>query len=230
MNRFPSLLLAAAGLALGCHTTVWAKTSNGNELALALTEAKNPQALKFVADDAIGRPHYFRYLQILEMEKGEKNGSPFVSIVAQEPSSYMKIRFVIVKPESREKLDADPVTKVGDAIAVTGKIAGIDMKQNLIVLNPVIVRHKDRIAPKPGKEMLYELDPSAIYYSYTGAGKDKVVHLTYKDRDLAADEKEYIAKYGKEAWADHLLQKLAEREKARKAAAPPAEEKEPEED
>jgi hypothetical protein len=126
----------------------------------------------------------------------------------------MDVRFVVTKRNSLKELRMDPETKVGDAIAVTGLVQGIE--KNTILLHPVIVRHKDRLSPKRGKELLCEVDPSATFYSYTG-GK-RPVSLTYKDRDLLQYRDRVLAEHGKQGWTEFLERELAKREKARAAA------------
>lgn len=207
---------------LGCLMVVvaaWraeARTSNGNDFALFFSEAKTERERTELLADARGRAHYFRYLQILKLEEGQKDGRPYVAITAIEPSSYMHVAFRATKSVSLRKLREDPESTIGDAIAVTGKIVSADSEKNLIEIHPVIVRHKDRPQPKTGKELLYEIDPKAIYYSYTG-GK-KAVHLTYKDRDLLKFKGEILETQGKQAWADFLERETARREKARERA------------
>ena len=44
---------------------------SGNELALYLSEAKTPAAQKTVLKEALGKPHFFRYLHIETLEEGE---------------------------------------------------------------------------------------------------------------------------------------------------------------
>lgn len=190
-----------------------ARTSNGNDFALFLSEAKTDRDRAVLLADAEGRPHYFRYLQIMEMEDYSSTGGG-VAITAFEPSSYMDVKFVVTKRVSLGKLKEEPVSKVGDAIAVTGVVKAIE--KNTIMIEPVIVRHKDRLSPKRGKEMLYEVDPSATFYSYTG-GK-RPVSLTYKDRDLLQHKNKIMAKHGKQGWGEFLERELAKREKARAAA------------
>jgi len=185
-------------------------TSNGNDFALYYSEAKTEKGRSELLADAKGRPHYFRYLQIMSMDESE-NSPPRVTITAFEPSSYMDVRFVVTKRVSLKRLKEEPASKVGQAIAVTGVVQGV--VTNTIILRPVIVRHKDRLAPKRGKEMIYEFNPSATFYSYTG-GK-RAVSLTYKDRDLLQFKNEILSKHGKNGWAEFLERELAKREKER---------------
>ena len=121
MNR---LLCALLSLSLVCGAS--AATSNGNDFALAYKEAKTPADKKAALDDAQGRPHFFRYLQIMEMQPATEEGRPSVRITAFEPGSYMDVTFTVTLPVSLSMLNAEPPSKVGDAIAVTGRVAGIE--------------------------------------------------------------------------------------------------------
>jgi hypothetical protein len=198
-------------LTVGLAPAARADTSNGNDFALYCSEAKTLQARQALVDDALGRPHFFRYLEIKELDDQPGKG---IDITAVEPSSLLTVRFLVIKTESRKLLRSDPVTKVGDAIAVTGVVRGLGT--NTIVLNPVIVRHKDRLHPKRGKEMLYEVDPTATYYSYTG-GK-RPVSLTYQDRDLLEFKDKILSTEGKNGWGEFLERELAKRNAARAEA------------
>ena len=217
------IVLIAALILAGGFTTATARTSNGNDFALYYTEARTDQERQALLDEAKGRPHFFRYLQIMGIEKGEKDGRPFLAIVAFEPASYMDVKFYVSKRVSLKKLSEEPVSTIGDAIAVTGVIRSIE--DNTITLSPVVVRHKDRLHPKRGKEMLYEVDPGATFYSYTGGRK--AVSLTYKDRDLLQHKDRILAAKGKQGWADYLAAELAKRDKLRAAAARQYREKQP---
>ena len=206
----------AAALILGTAALpAMAKTSNGNDFALYYIEARTDLERKELLDEARGRPHFFRYLQIMEIEKGAKDGRSFIAIRAFEPASYMDVKFYVSKRVSLSKLSEAPVSTLGDAIAVTGVIKSV--ADNTITLSPVIVRHKDRLSPKRGKELLCEVDPGATFYSYTG-GK-KAVSLTFKDRDLLQHRDRVLAKGGKQGWADFLTVELAKRQKVRAAEA-----------
>lgn len=192
--------------------SVLGKTANGNELALYLTEAKTDAERKALLTEALGRPHFFRYLRVLTLQEGETNGYPYVFLSMNEPSSRMTVQCTVRKTFSLAKLKEEPVTKVGDAVALTGVVASVDVAKKLITLNPVIVRYKDLLAPKPGKELLAERDSSAVIYSFTG-GKNPV-NVTKRDEDLLKYEKEILGTQGKEAWSQFLLKEIAKRDKA----------------
>jgi len=202
----PALLWLAAGAG-----NLAAKTSNGNDFALYFSEAKNADERKLLLADALDRPHIFRYLQIMEMEETDAG----MRITAFEPASLMDVKFTVDKPVSLALLRKDPVSKVGRAIAVTGKLVSADDKEKLIVLEGTIVRHKDRLSPAVGKELLYEVDPRAVFYSYTGGSRP--VSLTYEDRDLLKRKAEIIAKGGPDGWVKFLEDELARRKQQRGA-------------
>lgn len=204
--------LIFAALLLRLVAVASAATSNGNEFALAIVEAKTPAARKAVVDDAQGRPHFFRYLQIMELEAGKEGG---VRITAFEPSSYLDVKFTVTLPVSLSMLQSDPVSKVGDAIAVTGRVIGIEPGKNAILLESPIVRHKDRLSPKVGKELLGEVNPGATFYSYTEGPRP--VKLEFRDRDLLANRDKVLAEGGPKGWMEYLEKEIAKRKQQRAA-------------
>ncbi len=184
---------------------------NGNEYALSLVEAQNVADIKSILDEGVGRKHFFRYLEVLDIKKGQNNGAPVIGLKTREPSSDMIVKFLVQKSNSLAILQEEPATQVGDALAVLGVIERVEPQKKSIVLNPVIVRYKDRTTPKAGKEMLSELDSSAIVYSFTGGRKP--VNVSRRDQDLVVNEKEMIKKLGKDGWAEYLLREIARRDK-----------------
>ena len=149
---------------------------NGNDLALNYVSAKTPAAKKQLIDPVLGKLHYFRYLKITEMTEGMTNGFRNVFIRATEPSSSMIVEFNVLKNVSLKILDDEPKTKIGDAIGVQGRLESMGkLTTNTIVLNPVIVKHKDKFGPVRGKEFLYELDPNARMGTDTTGGTPKVI-------------------------------------------------------
>jgi hypothetical protein len=176
MKRIFHTVLASCTAAL-VSTIAWAlPIDSGNTLALDYSSAKTPDQRKKIAEPVIGKLHYFRYLKILEMNDGMTNGNRVVFIKAVEPSSDMLIEFTVTKPVSLKTLDDDPKTKLGDAVGVQGRLESIGkVSTNTIVLNPVIVKHKDKLAPVRGKELLYEIDPNARYGTDTSGSKPVVI-------------------------------------------------------
>ena len=189
-----------------------AAVPSGNEYALSLVEAKTPAERKKLVTQGVGKNHFFRYLQVLEITKQDNKGAPVILLKTREPSSNMQVTFLVQKSISLSVLQKDPATKVGDAVAVIGVVESADPVKREMVLNPVIVRYKDLLSPKVGKEMLEERDASAIVYSFTG-GK-KAVNVSKRDQDLVSNEKEMIEKLGKDGWAEYLIAEIAKRDKA----------------
>jgi hypothetical protein len=208
------LLLVLVFLAV-CLAPVSARTSNGNDFALYFSETKDAAGRKELLDDARGRPHFFRYLQIMEMETAEADGNTVVTITAYEPASRMDVQFTVTKPVSLALLRREPVSKRGKALAVTGKVMDANWKRNVVVLGDTIVRHKDRLSPKIGKEMLYEVDPGAVFYNYTGGSRP--VTLTYKDRDLIRHKERILAEKGPDGWVEFLEKEVARRTRERES-------------
>jgi len=189
------------------------RTSNGNELALALVEATDPITKKEVYEDAQGRPHFFRYLQIMELEETEEG----IRITAFEPSSYLDVKFTVSMPVSLGIMRQEPKSKVGDALAVMGRFVALEDKTNAMLLDSPIVRYKDRLSPAIGKELLGDVLPGAVFYSYTNG--PRAVHLEAQDRDLLTHRDSVLEKGGPVAWTEFLEQEVAKRKAARAAAA-----------
>jgi hypothetical protein len=211
MARFLPLLTAL--LLAGATSSASAATSNGNEFALALIEAKSGAARTALAAGAAGRPHFFRYLQIIELQQITEEGRELWRIAAFEPSSYMDVLFTVSMPVSLSVLKTEPITKVGDAIAVTGKVVGVDPTKNAILLGEPIVRHKDRLSPKIGTELLGEVNPGATFYSYTEGPRP--IKVEARDRDLLQHRDRVLGVGGPKAWVEFLETEIARRKQQR---------------
>jgi hypothetical protein len=211
INRAAVIVL---GIVWGVHISS-AAVKSGNEYALSLAEAKTPADQKALVTEGHRKQFFFRYLTVLDIQKGTNSVYPTLSLKTREPSSGFTVSFLVQKSLSLAVLLKEPATKVGDAVAVSGAVQSADPVKRTITLNPVIVRYKDLTAPKVGKEMLSERDDSAIIYSFTG-GK-QAVNVSKRDADLVANEKEMIQKLGKDGWAQYLITEIAKRDKAAKA-------------
>ena len=209
------LTLAASVLAIGLTISAQARTSNGNDFALSYHEATTPDKKSAILKEAEGRPHFFRYLKIVEMTEGDEGGKHFVDLKSIEPASSMNVQFRVTAYESLAKLKDSPETKVGDAIAVTGKVNSVDTEKNTIVLDSSIVRHKDVLSRKPGKELLSEVDPTALVYSYTEGPRP--IMLQAQDKDLLESRDKILEQGGPKAWFEFLEAEIAKR-KAQRAA------------
>jgi len=146
---------------------------SGNTLALDFVSADQAGRGK-ITKNATGKIYFFRYLRIVDFEEGRTNGCPCVRISAVEPSSDMRVNFMVTKRVSLKKLKEQGI-KLETGIAVNGRIQSMGKKPNAIVLHPAIVRHKDRLTPKIGKELLYEVDPEARMGTDTSSGKERVI-------------------------------------------------------
>lgn len=196
-----------------------AATLNGNDFALALSEARTPAEKASILDDARGRPHFFRFLTISEMSETVVNSRPGVRIVASEPASLLNVEFTVSASSSMKVLKDSPETKVGDAVAITGKVESSDDGRNAIVLSDSIVRNKDRSAPKPGKELLAEVNSTAVVYSFTEGPRPLQVEA--RDRDLLERKDQIMANGGGKAWFEFLEAELAKRAAARAKGGQP---------
>lgn len=197
--------------------SVEAATSNGNDFALYFVEARTTEEKQTLFEEAEGRPHFFRYLQIMELEEVEENGTKGIRITAFEPASYMDVKFTVTKSVSLSLLREDPVSKKGDAIAVTGKLVAAKAEENEILLEGTIVRHKDRLSPKMGKELLGEVNPGAVFYSYTAGSRP--VNLSYRDRDLLKHRDKIVEERGPDGWVAFLEKEVAKRKQARASSS-----------
>ena len=213
MKNLLFIFITAGSMALAVSAN--AATSNGNDFALYLSEARSASEKASLFDDAEGRPHFFRYLKITEIED---NGSGPIHIVAVEPASLLKIDFTVESSNSLKLLRDEPVSQVGDAVAVTGKVESIGADGNTIVLRSTIVRHKDRTEHKGGKELLAEVDPDAVVYSFTEGPRP--ISVRARDREIL-EQKDRIKKEAgdrfNEVWFEFLEKELATRAQLRKS-------------
>ncbi len=217
LSSFGRFFLGVSGFVLFSAMSTSALTLNGNDFALYYSEAKTEAERTELFSEAEGNPHFFRYLQIMEMNEVTQDGRSAVAIVAFEPASLMDVHFFVTRSKSRSLLKTDPVSKPGTALAVTGKVLSVDRQNNMMRIGSVILRHKDRLSPAVGKELLCEVDPRATFYSYTAGPRP--VSLTYKDRDLLKYKKGILGNGSPKDWVEFLEKRLAQRNKERAAAA-----------
>ncbi len=212
-----AIIITAALINFGINAgyAIASSTFNGNDFALSYSESKNDNERRSLLEEVGRRPHLFRYLQIVEMNEIEKSGRKQVVITALEPASGLDVSFIVNQRVSLSKLQEVPVSEPGSALAVSGVIKGVDNQNGTIVLDPVIVRHKDRLAPKVGKELYVELDSSGIFYSVMSDTDS--IQLHFRDRDLLRHRSRVMLQDGEQAWIDFLRTEVNRREEARKA-------------
>ena len=153
-NMFAVCAVFVIGFALG---GIAEPVRNGNELALAwsTTHAAGKQA---VQKQATGIFHTFRYLRVTAVKK-DQPAAGAVTVMTLEPSSDMKVALVITKALS---LELAATLTTNDSVSAYGRIKTIGGEDpNLMVVDPALLKHKDRAAPKLTKELLNEVDPTA---------------------------------------------------------------------
>lgn len=130
---------------------------NGNEMALAYMQA-TPQARAAQRKEITGIIHTFRFLRIVERQ-AEGDPPRTISFRTIEPSSDMEVAF---SARQRVSLKIAANLHSNDCVAVKGRVKSIgEERPNRIVLEPAIILHADRDAPKAGAENLSEVDPTA---------------------------------------------------------------------
>lgn len=147
------------GLALGAGGALADAVRNGNEVALAFATnaATGKQAIQ---KQATGVIHTFRFLKVTAIERDQPEAGQ-ITLATVEPSSDLKVTVVLAQPVSVEKVAALQL-KEGDAVAVQGRIKSLGVEApDTMRVEPAVLRHKDRAAPKLTKELLNEVDSSA---------------------------------------------------------------------
>jgi hypothetical protein len=125
-----------------------------------------------IQSDAAGKLYFFRYLRIVDLARDNAAAPSEIRMRTREPGSGMGVDFTVRKDVSLER--ALTLT-TNDAVAVTGRIQSIDGTRKSMVLDPVIVRYKDRLAPTAGKENLFEVVPTARRGTDTSSGREVVL-------------------------------------------------------
>ena len=171
MSKALRIMLAVAYIPLLTSAALAGPVRSGNDLALDFSTADEAQQRE-IRRDVKGKLFFFRYLQIMDLEKCKINNMQCIKMKTAEPSSGMSVNFVVRKKVSLKKAGS---LKKGEAIAVTGRILNIGKKPDAIILEPAIVRYKDRLSPAIGKELLYEVDPSARRGTDTSSGSEKII-------------------------------------------------------
>ncbi|MCX6992881.1 MAG: hypothetical protein NT011_07030 [Kiritimatiellaeota bacterium] len=128
---------------------------NGNELALAWS-TNNAAGKQVVQKQALGIFHTFRYLRVTAV-KQDQPVTGAVTVMTIESSSDMKVALVITKQLS---LELAATLTTNDSVAAYGRIKSMTAP-DLVVVDPALLKHKDRAAPKLTKELLHEVDPTA---------------------------------------------------------------------
>lgn len=159
MNRVVcvSALVALAGTMALIPDCEALPVNSGNELASRFQRAKTEAKRNELQKESVDHLFFFRYLKVVKKDPVE--GTRYFSFETVEPSSDAVVTFVVKKKESLKLVEN---IQPGEGMAVTGCVRTIGSSDPVkITLDPVVVRYKDHLAPKPGRELLGEVDPSA---------------------------------------------------------------------
>lgn len=147
-------LLAFCGYCLPGYA---APVRNGNEMALSYT-TNNMTGKIALSKSVAGVFHTFRYLKVTEIKLDvPRQGA--ATLMAVEPSSALTVKMIVTAPLS---LEIARNLQAGECIASKGLVKSLGTEEkNLLVLEPAVINHKDREAPKMTKELLREVDTNA---------------------------------------------------------------------
>lgn len=130
---------------------------NGNEMALSYTTNSITGKIAF-SKSVTGVFHTFRYLKVTEVKLDTPRAGA-ATLMVVEPSSSLTIKMIVTAPLS---LELARNLQPGESIAGKGRVKSLGTEEkNLMVLDPAVINHKDREAPKLSKELLREIDPTA---------------------------------------------------------------------
>lgn len=149
-----------AGLA-GMFGSVRAEpVQNGNELALEWVSA-TPQARPALIQEHLRFLHTFRYLRVNKIEP-ITDAQKGLCLETQEPSSDLTV-ILKVRPFQKVAYKIAQSLQTNDCVRGNGRIVKLQMTpEPLMVVDPTALYSKDRSAPKGEKEMLCEVDPTAV--------------------------------------------------------------------
>ena len=134
---------------------------NLNTFCLDYATAKSDRRRAALRDSAAEKNvlYQFRYLTVSQIQKDQPVSGAY-TLVTSEPGSDMRVVLVVKKKRSRA-LAAE--LKKGEAVTGKGRVKRIGTPSpNTILLDPAILKHRDRNAPKREGEFLSETDPNAV--------------------------------------------------------------------
>ena len=150
------LAMAVVTLTLAAGASRGEAVRNGNELALTYTRADAPGKAA-IRKESEGKLHTFRFLKVFRIDPDPAGG--FSVYFTREPSSDLVVEIHPQGPVSRQVVAA---VATNDCLAVNGRLAKIGESPESFVVQPAVIRSKDRPAPKGEKELLHEIDPNAV--------------------------------------------------------------------
>ncbi len=130
---------------------------NGNEFALNYSRA-DKDGRKALRRDYENKLLTFRFLKVVRIETNAIAGAlPVYTTV--EPSSDAT---VILYPQGPVSRQVAATVASNDCVVANGRLAPLGDDATTFVINPAVLRSKDRDAPKGEKELLPEIDPTAV--------------------------------------------------------------------
>ncbi|MDA1088685.1 MAG: hypothetical protein O2901_16945 [Verrucomicrobia bacterium] len=156
---FTSVLLATVAASLPSVSCA-GEVRNLNEVCqdYILTESENRKAELRDAAAEKNVLYQFRYLQVTRIGTNMPVKGA-ITLMTMEPGSKMHVQLTLTQSKS---LAIAKEIKIGEAVAGKGRIKAFDhRKSGTIVMNPAVLKHKDRLAPTREKELLNEVDAQA---------------------------------------------------------------------
>ncbi len=133
---------------------------NGNEFALEWIGSK-PADRPALIKEHVPILHTFRYLRVKKIEPltDDKKG---LRLETQEPSSDMTV-VLHVRPYHKVAYRIAQSLQTNECVRGNGRLVKIQMDPRpMMLVDPTALHSKDRSAPKGEKEMLSEVDPTAV--------------------------------------------------------------------
>lgn len=153
MKLAPIFILMGALLAVSASAEA---VRNGNEFALAYSRA-DAAGKKALRQEYDSRLLTFRFLKVVRIDSNAVPGGLPV-YTAVEPSSDFT---VILHAQGGVSRQVAATVATGDCVTANGRMTAIEKTPHTLVIEPAVLRSKDRAAPKGEKELLPEIDPTA---------------------------------------------------------------------
>ena len=147
-------VIAGLAAAMAVHAE---PVRNGNDLALSFSTAKPPER-QAIQKARTGLIHTFRYLRVIDILRDEPSAGK-ATVLTVEPSSDMRVKLVLSGAVSLRLVDG---IETNTSVAANGRVQSLGtVAANLIVVDPAVLKFKDRADHKVNNELLNEVDSTA---------------------------------------------------------------------